>query len=405
MMTFFLFLCVTGIVTSTIYALLVAHGAIRFAARRRQTRRQTRPVGFEPPATLLKPLHGSEPELEAHLESFFLQDYPSFEIIFCARTDNDPAMEVARRLAARYPGTPVKFLASGRPPYANAKVWSLERMQPLAEHDFLIVSDSDVAVGPQYLREIMAPFADETVGLVTCLYRGVARWKDGLRLNLWAALEAVGMSIEMPSGVLVASMIEGMKFALGPTMAVRRRCLEGAGGFAAVGKYHADDFMLGHLVAAGGGRVVLSTHVIDHYVLNTSLLSSIRHQMRWMTSTRFSRPKGHLGSALTYSMPYGLVAAAIALALHRPQLAVGLLAWAWATRAWIVLMVGGMVVREPNLVAAALLYPFRDFLGFFYWIASYFSNVVLWREETYRLHPDGSMQRGSRPVDRAVLTT
>lgn len=401
MMIFFLVLCFTGIVTSTIYAVLVAHGALRFAAHRRKTQLR----GFEPPVTLLKPLHGSEPELEAHLESFFRQNYPSFEIIFCARTENDPAMELARRLAARYPGIPVKFLASGRPPYANAKVWSLERMQPLAQHEFLVVSDSDVSVEPTYLREIMAPFADEKVGLVTCLYRGVARRKGRRSFNLWAALEAVGMSIEMPSGVLVASLLEGMKFALGPTMAVRRRCLEAAGGFAAVGKYHADDFVLGHLVATGGGRVVLSTHVIEHYVLNTSFLSSVRHQMRWMTSTRFSRPKGHLGTALTYSMPYGLAAAATALALHRPLLAAGLLAWAWATRAGIVVMVGGMVVREPKLFAAALLYPFRDLLGFFYWVGSYLSNEVLWREETYRLHPDGSMQQGSRPVDHAVLTT
>ncbi len=208
----------------------------------------------------------------------------------------------------------VQVPLSGNAPYANAKVWSLERMQSAAAHRFLVVSDSDVSVTPGYLRAVMAPFADERVGLVTCLYRGVAG------NSLWSQLEAVGMSIEMSAGVLVAEMLEGMKFALGPTMVVRRDCLEGAGGFRALGPYHADDFMLGNLIAASGHQVILSTHTIDHHVLNSSFLPSVLHQIRWMKSTRFSRPKGHFGTALTFSMPYGLLAAGVAVALHRPLL-------------------------------------------------------------------------------------
>ena len=179
---------------------------------------------------------------------------PKFEIIFCARSDQDPGLEIARRVAARYPAIRSKFLCSGNAPYANAKVWSLERMQSAAAHRFFVISDSDVSVTPDYLRAVMAPFADERVGLVTCLYRGVAG------SSFWSQLEAVGMSVEMSAGVLVAEMLEGMKFALGPTMVVRRDCLEEAGGFRALGPYHADDFMLGNLIAASGHRVVLSTH-------------------------------------------------------------------------------------------------------------------------------------------------
>src|SRR6202012_742194 len=185
----------------------------------------------------------------------------------------------------------------------------LERMQNTAAHRFFVGSDSGVSVTPDYLNAVMAPFADPQVGLVTCLYRGVGT-------NLWSRLEAVGMSIEMSGGVLVADLIEGMKFALGPTMVVRRDSLEAAGGFRALGPYHADDFMLGNMIAAGGHRVVLSTHTIDHHVLNSSFLPSVLHQIRWMKSTRFSRPKGHLGTALTFSMPYGLLAAGIAIGLH-----------------------------------------------------------------------------------------
>jgi ceramide glucosyltransferase len=396
MMDFLLLLSIIGIITSTIYALLVATGAVRLAQRRRAML----PGTFAPPVSLLKPLHGLEPDLESHLQSFFEQDYPEFEIIFCARTDQDAGLEIARRVAARYPKIRSRFLCSGNAPYANAKVWSLERMQNAASHRFFVVSDSDVSVTPGYLRAVMAPFAEERVGLVTCLYRGVGG-------SFWSKLEAVGMSIEMSAGVLVAEMLEGMKFALGPTMVVRRDCLEEAGGFRALGPYHADDFMLGNMIAANGRRVVLSTHTIDHHVLNSSFLPSVLHQIRWMKSTRFSRPKGHLGTALTFSMPYGLLAAGIAMGLHRPLLGGLLLLWSWASRVALGAIVGRLVVEEPRVWRSALLYPLRDLLGSCCWVASYVSNQVRWRGEVYNLLQDGSMRNDSQTGEReseAILT-
>jgi ceramide glucosyltransferase len=396
MMDFLFLLSIIGIITSTMYALLVATGAMRLAQRRRSMP----PGTFAPPVSLLKPLHGPEPDLESHLQSFFEQDYPEFEIIFCARTDQDAGMQIARRVAARYPKIRSRFLCSGNAPYANAKVWSLERMQNAASHRFFVVSDSDVSVKPDYLRAVMAPFADERVGLVTCLYRGVGS-------NIWSRLEAVGMSIEMSAGVLVAEMLEGMKFALGPTMVVRRDSLEAAGGFRALGPYHADDFMLGNMIAAAGHRVVLSTHTIDHHVLNSSFLSSVLHQIRWMKSTRFSRPKGHLGTALTFSMPYGLLAAGIAICLHRPLLGGLLLLWSWASRVALGAIVGRLVVDEPRVWRSAFLYPLRDLLGSCYWVASYVSNQVRWRGEVYNLLQDGFMRNDSQAGEReseAILT-
>ena len=397
MMNLLLVLSITGIITSTMYALLVVAGAVRLAVRRRRSLRGA----FTPPVSLLKPLHGPEPDLEAHLQSFFEQDYPRFEIIFCARSDQDAGLEIARRVAARYPAIRSRFLCSGDAPYANAKVWSLERMQSAAAHRFLVVSDSDVSVKSDYLRAVMAPFADERVGMVTCLYRGVAG------VSFWSKLEAVGMSVEMSAGVLVAEMLEGMKFALGPTMVVRRDSLDEAGGFRALGPYHADDFMLGNLISGSGQRVVLSTHTIEHHVLNSSFLPSVRHQIRWMKSTRFSRPKGHFGTALTFSVPYGLLAAGVAMAFHRPLLGAALLAWTWASRIALGALVGGLVVGEPQLLRSALLYPLRDLLGFCYWVASYVSNEVRWRGEVYNLLQDGFMRNGSRPSERepeAILT-
>ncbi len=143
MMNFLLVLSITGIITSTMYALLVVAGAVRLAHPPAQVAPRRR---SHPPVSLLKPLHGSEPDLESHLQSFFEQDYPKFEIIFCARSDQDPGLEIARRVAARYPAIRSTFLCSGNAPYANAKVWSLETMQSAAAHRFLVVSDSDVSV-------------------------------------------------------------------------------------------------------------------------------------------------------------------------------------------------------------------------------------------------------------------
>ena len=397
MMHFLLVVSIAGMVTSTVYALLVVVGATRLAARRQQARTGA----FLPAVSLLKPLHGVEPDLAAHLQSFFEQDYPAFEIVFCARTEQDAGLAIARQVAARYPKIRSRFICSGNAPYANAKVWSLERMAQEAMHDFFVVSDSDVSVTPDYLRAVIAPFADGSVGAVTCLYRGVGG------SSLWSTLEAVGMSVEMSAGVLVADMLEGMKFALGPTMVVRRHCLQDAGGFRALGPYHADDFMLGNLISARGHRVILSTHPIEHHVLNSSFLASVLHQVRWMKSTRFSRPKGHFGTALTFGMPYGLLAAAVALAFHHPFLAALLTLWSVGSRVALGALVSRMAVAEPRPWRTGLLYPLRDLLGFCYWAASYLSNQVRWRGEVYNLLQDGLMRSHPPAGDRepeAILT-
>jgi ceramide glucosyltransferase len=263
--------------------------------------------GFAPPMTLLKPLHGAEPNLEAHLDTFFQQNYPQYEILFCARTADDEGLETARRVAARYPNIPAHFFSTGEPPYINAKVASLELMESAAAYDILVISDSDVRVTSDYLRAVALPFADEKVGAVTCPYRGVAA--EG---GLWARLEAVGMSVEMTSGVLAARAMEGMQFTLGPTMAFRRETIRRMGGFRVTADYCADDFVLGNETWKGGQQVVLSHHAIDHMVINKTLAASLKHQVRWMKSTRFSRPRGHLGTALTFSMPFGLLGWAVA---------------------------------------------------------------------------------------------
>jgi ceramide glucosyltransferase len=222
---------------------------------------------------------------------------------------------------------------------------------------------------------------------MTCLYRGVAA-----QGGLWARLEAVGMSIEMTAGVLVANMIEGMQFVLGPTMAFRRATLKKMGGFRVTADYCADDFVLGNQTYLQGERVVLSHHIIDHMVINESFVQSMRHQARWMQSTRFSRPKGHFGTALTFSLPFGLLALVAGAGLGHLDWGVALLGWSILTRLAISLAAGRAVVRDPSWLALLILYPIRDLMGIGFWTASYLSSKVLWRGRIFQLLPGGKMR-------------
>jgi ceramide glucosyltransferase len=379
-----------GLLTSTVYSGLVLWGVHRFRARRRRAGTRS----FVDPVSLLKPLHGYEPGMEAHLRSFFEQDYPGFEILFCARRSDDVGLSLARKVAGDYPSVPAQFLVTGEPPYANAKAASLERMAAAARHEILVISDSDVRVGPEYLRAVVAPFADGRTGVVTCLYRGVAMPPEpGGPSALWAQLEGIGMSVEMTGGVLVAEMLEGMKFALGPTMAVRRGCVTEMGGFARLGEYCSDDFLLGNWIAANGHRVVLSDHVIDHMILNESFAHSMRHQARWMKSTRFSRPKGHFGTALTFAVPFGVLAGVAGALAGHPWVGLAALLWSLADRMGMAAAIGALVLKERPLWRTVLLYPLRDLLGFGFWAASYGSNRILWRGEVYVLEAEGRMRR------------
>ena len=371
-----------GLLTSTVFAGMVLAGG------RHHWREKTGgPGAYAPPLTLLKPLHGDEPGLEAHLATFFEQDYPEYEILFCARDEADAGLAAARRVAGRYPGVAARFFFAGDAPYINAKVRSLEVMAAAARHEIYVISDSDVRVTREYLREVAAPFRDAKVGAMTCLYRGVAA--EG---GLWARLEAVGMTVEMTAGVLVANMLEGMQFVLGPTMAFRRAAVEQMGGFLVTAEYCADDFVLGNEAYRVGWKVALSHHTIDHMVLNSTFWASMKHQVRWMKSTRFSRPKGHFGTSLTFAMPFGLLALGAGWAMGRPMLGAALFGWGLVTRWAIAWAAGWRTVGERGWFELGVLYPLRDLMGFGFWAASYTSSRILWRGRVFELLPGGKMR-------------
>ena len=373
-----------GVATATIYSLMVATAVIRF--RRRAATSEKR--DFLPPVSVLKPVHGDEPDLEENLTSFFQQDYPEFEILFCARHGSDAGLAVARRVAERFPLVKTRILTSGEPPWPNARTFSLEIMRREARYPILVASDSDVCVGPDYLSSVVAPLRDPQVGMVTCVYRGVAR------RGFWAQLEAMGMSVEMTSGVLVAEMMEGMKFALGPSMVMRQSTVEKVGGFEKVAQYYADDFVLGNWTAKAGEKVLLSSYIVEHHIRNAKFKESIAHQQDWATSTRYSRPAGHVGEVLTYAMPFGLLGLVALGAAGHLVLGLALLAFTILDRVLLCLLVAGCVVKDGAALRKAWIYPLRDFMGFCFWLRSYFgSRRLLYRGDSYELLPEGRLRK------------
>ncbi len=281
-----------GLLTSTIFLGLVCAGVVRLRREARAQQddlrgREKRGEDFLPGVTLMKPLHGEEPGLAENLRSFYRQDYfellgktrvsesrpgaptpvAGIEILFCARTEADAGLAVARQVAAEFPHIATRIVTSGEPWAPNAKVCSLVAMAKVAAQDIWVVSDSDVRVTPDYLRRVVLPFADARVGCVTCLYRGIAA--EG---GIWSRLEAAGMTIEMSSGVSAANSMEPMQFALGPTMAARRECVNEIGGFESMADFCADDFVLGNEIATHGPPVMLESAVIDPIELNANFL-------------------------------------------------------------------------------------------------------------------------------------
>ncbi len=359
--------------------------ALAIVATRRLWRKSAEPVNplIDPPhLSLLKPLRGADPGLEQHLESFFRQDYRSFEIIFAMRHEGDPAAAVARRLAERYPKVPVRIIFTGTPPYANAKVYSMKKMAETATAEILIMTDSDTSVSRDYLQSMACAFASPRVGAVTNLYRGVGG------ADLWSKLEALGMSTEFMAGVVVANHLEGMKFTLGPSMAIRRECLRKIGGFEAMADYLADDFVLGHWADHAGYLVILSSHVINHHATAPGFLNSFKHRLRWNRSSRFSRPSGYIGQGFTYGLPWALVLFVASPAWWSALLLLAVL----AVRIWLAFELATRLLDDRQALRGFWLIPLQDLLSWATWIGGFMGREIIWRNERYRLLEGGRFE-------------
>ena len=360
---------------AVVYSLLAVVAAYRYLAVKRPAT-----TSFEP-ISILKPLAGADLGLESNLRTFFEQDYPAFELLFAVREPDDPATGVLEKLRREYAHVRAQLLVTGEPPYPNAKAFSLDRMLQAAANDLVVMSDSDTRVTPDLLRTIAAEFVDKDLGVATCPYRAVPG------PSLWSRLEATGMNTDFMAGILVARMLEGVRFAVGPTIAARRSVFQSIGGFERLKDYLAEDFVLGKFAAEAGYGVILSSHVIEHHIGDQTLAENIAHRLRWARSTRRSRPSGYVGQLFTMPVPLALLACAAAPRLWPVSLLTV------AVRALAAYVVSTRVLRTK---INWLLMPLEDLLGFVFWIAGFFGNTVVWRGRRYRLRADGQFELLSR---------
>ena len=255
-----------------------------------------------PPISILKPLCGDDEGLEDNLRSFFVQDYPQYELLLGVHRKDDPAAALASKIIKEYSGRiEARLVVTGESPIPNAKAFSLNRLVREAKYDLLVMGDSDVRVQPNLLATLAQEFQQKSVGLITCPYLAVPG------RSVWSRLEAVGMNTELLGGVLVARMMEGMRFALGCTVAVRRTVLEDMGGFAYLQEFLAEDFVIGQRAAELGHDVLLSSYVIEHRIGSQGFTANLGHRLRWARSTRRSRPAGYWGQIFTYPLPWALL--------------------------------------------------------------------------------------------------
>ncbi len=377
---------VIGAISSAIYYLICWWSASVFL--RQQTAPRSRPTLTEatPPISILKPLKGTDPEIYECLRSHCLQDYPEYEIIFGVSDPNDPAIATVKKLQSEFPANRIQLIVCPKILGANIKVSNLAQMLPLARHDHLIVDDSDIRVERNYLRRVIAPLADPTVGMVTCLYRGVAAPTLGSRL------EALGISTDFCPGVLAARQLEGgMRFGLGSTLAFRRGDVQLIGGFESFADYLADDYELGRRIADLGLKVELSDVVVETVLPPYSMRNFLQHQLRWSRAIRDARARGYIGLIFTFGLMWSVVTVISANGAR----------WSWELfasvtflRLLVAVVIGRVVLADRQLLRNLWLFPLRDLTAVAVWIASFAGHTVSWRGDNFHLR-NGKLSRAA----------
>ena len=375
---------------ATAFYLLSMIAAYRFFSQKNTEARRHGGTEQWPPVSVMIPLHGADFEAYQNYARFCNQDYPQFQLVFGVREATDSSIPIVEQLKRDFPARDIELVVCGDVMGTNLKVSNLENMRARVRYEHLVIVDSDIRVGRDYLRRVIAELQQEGVGLVTCLYRA------GEANDFASKLEAVGITAEFAAGVLMAWMLEGVRFALGSTMATTRARLESIGGFRALKDYLADDFMLGNLIAAEGCEVRLSQVIVETAMPALSLAGMLRHQMRWARSTRISRPAGYLGLLLTYGTALALLDVAV---LRASWFSLSLLALALAVRLLMGWLVGVHYLKDRILKRHFYLVPLRDVLSFLIWAASWFGRSVEWRGRRFEVRRDGRMvQVAGQPI-------
>ena len=354
------------------YYIAATIAALRFFTRERARKLPT----YSPPASLLKPVRGVDFGSYENFASFCTQDYSEYEILFGVAGDADPAVPLIQRLIREFPRRRISFFVEAEQIGANRKVNMLTRLAREARHEILVLTDGDIRVTPSYLREVVAPFNDKSVGAVTSFYRGIAE------RSLGAELEAIGAASDFFAGVLMANWMEGITFALGASIVTTREWVTKIGGFAAIADMLADDYELGNRIAHAGGKILLSREVVWTMYSAQTARGFWQHQVRWARTVRLCRPLSFAGLIFTHGLPWALLAAVIApttgiATAYLLAYLVLRLTMAWTVGVW---GVGDDVVRRK-----LWLVPLRDAIYFAVWLASFASNRIHWGGEEFVL--------------------
>lgn len=371
----FPFICV---LPSLVYSLITLACARRFFSAAPPCSPEALPV------TILKPVKGMDTGSYENFASFCGQDYGGeVQLLFAVASADDPVISVIYRLMEEFGESRVSLVINPAIHGPNYKVSNLINAFSQARHGIIIVCDSDIRVPPDYLKNVTAHFSDPRVGLVTSLYR------TSSAPTIATAIEATGFTTEMIPNVLVALQLEGLSFALGASMAVRREALAAIGGFEALVDYLADDYQLGNKVHRAGWRIALDCTFVESMLGAEELLPVLARQLRWARTMRVSRPGGYLASGMTLPFPAILLAAFVA---PSPAPALAAIALLYCVRLAVATIFSRCFVRDRLLPAWLWLIPLRDMLAFFTWALSFLGNCVEWRGSRFRLRPGGKIE-------------
>ncbi|HUB81240.1 MAG TPA: glycosyltransferase [Bryobacteraceae bacterium] len=329
---------------------------------------------FTPPVSNLKPVRGLDPDAYENFASFCRQDYPEYEIIFCIGDREDPALPLIERLQREFPTRPIRVLFGSGRDASNDKVAKLARMVSEAAHEHVVISDSDVRVRPDYLRQVVAPLSDAKIGAVTCFYRSIDERSFADRL------QSVGMMSDFYAGIVVAWQLDGVKFALGPTIATTRDRLAAFGGYESIENRPADDLLVGRLIADQGVEVELSRYTIDTVADYHSIKDLVYKRLRWITVMRFMRPWGHFGLLFTHGLPWALAA----LAIHPTWTVAAVYLGAYfLLRCALTATIATWGLKQPAYWRKMPLIPLWDAMAFLIWAASFARRSIRWRGSDY----------------------
>jgi ceramide glucosyltransferase len=348
---------------------------------------------FTPALTILKPVKGADAASEACFRSHFELDYPQYQLVFGVSDPTDPAVPIIEKLRREFPKIDSQLAICPQQLGANRKVSSLVQMLPTAKHEHVVINDADMLVRPEYLHEVMAPFANEKIGFVTCVYRALPS------KTIWSKIEALGICTEFMPAVLLARMIEGgVNFGLGATLACTRKALAAMGGFEALLNRLADDYDLGTGIKRAGFATSLSTYVAETHAPDYDLRAFWNHQIRWNRTVRDARPVGYAGLIFTFGIFWSLLAMVFS---HDAMWAALLFAAVIGMRYLMAIGAGGIVLNDQFLIRDLWLLPIRDAMSMAVWFASYLGKTVVWRGERFLLE-NGTIT-AARKSEQGVL--